>query len=170
VLLSAAREHWAGDPEAGARIGAMVADRCADQPGILAAAARCAVLPLVTAVWARGWSPEDLHQMARRRLNAAGVGYLIDAIAEESQRYAKAAVPQRWREDLRQIGAVVWWEPGQPGDHLLQWARRHDRSLADTLTTVIEVLALLLALPVLVKITPPPGSATAYTTQRARRY
>lgn len=166
VLLSAAREHWAGDPEAGARIGAMVADRCAEAPSLVAAAVRCAVTPLITTLWARGWSPEDLHQVARRRLNVAGVGYLVDAIADESQRYAKAAVPQRWREDLRQIGAVLWWEPAQTGDHLLQWATRHGRSLADALTTVIEVLAMLLTLPTLPRIVPPPGSAAATATPR----
>jgi Protein of unknown function (DUF2786) len=143
VLLSAAREHWGGDP-----------------------AVRCAVPPLITAVWERGWSPEDLHQVARRRLDAAGVGYLVDAIADESQRYAKVAVPQRWSEDLRQIGAVLWWEPAQTGGHLLQWAARHGRSLADALTTVIEVLAMLMALPVLPRIVPPPGSAAATATPR----
>ncbi|MGH3785768.1 MAG: DUF2786 domain-containing protein [Pseudonocardiaceae bacterium] len=159
VLLSAAREHWAGDPVSAAHIGAVVADRCADQPSLIEVAVQYAVTPLVTAAWGRGWSPEDLHQIARRRLDAAGVGYLVDAIADESQRYAAAAIPQRWRDDLRQIGAEVWWEPGQTGGHLLQWVERHGRGLADALTTVIEVLAMLLALPVLPTIVSPPGSA-----------
>jgi hypothetical protein len=144
----------------------MVADRCADQPGLVATAARYAVTPLITAAWQRGWSPEDLHQTARRQLDAAGVGYLVDAIADESQRYAKATVPQRWREDLRQIGAAVWWEASQTGGHLLQWAQRHGRSLADALTTVIQVLAMLLALPVLPRIAPLPGFATATAAPR----
>ncbi len=164
VLLSAAREHGAGDPDAAASIGAMVADRCGHQPSLVAAAVRCAVVPLITTAWTRGWSPEDLHQMARRRLTAAGVGYLVDAIADEGERYAKAALAQRWCDDLRQIGAVVWWEAGRPGGHLLQWARRDDHSLADALTTIIEVLAVLLALPVLPRIVPPPGSAAATAT------
>ena len=166
MLLSAAREHWAGDTEAGARIGAMVADRCAEAPSLVAVAAQGAVIPLVTSMWACGWSPEDLHQVARRRLDAAGVGYLVDAIAEESRRYAKATVPQRWREDLRQIGAVLWWEPARTGGHLLQWTLRHGRALADALTTVIEVLAMLLSLPVLPRIVPSPGSATDAATPR----
>jgi hypothetical protein len=161
VLLSAAREHWAGHFEAGTRIVGILADRCGDEPAIVASAARCAVLPLVTASWERGWTPEDLHQLARRRLDAAGVSYLVDAIAEESQHYAEATVAPRWREDLRQIGAVVWWEADQAGSHLLLWGRRHHTGLVDALTTVIEVLAMLLALPVLPKIVPPPGSATA---------
>jgi hypothetical protein len=166
VLLSAAREHWAGNPEAGARIGLIVADRCAEAPAIVAAAVQCAVLPLITAAWERGWSPEDLHQIARRRLDTTGVTYLIDAIAEESQRYAQAAVPQRWREDLRQIAAQVWWEPGQPGGHLAQWARRQGASLAAALATVIEVLAMLLSLPALPRIGPRLGSATVTAPPR----
>lgn len=166
VLLSAAREHWAGDSQAGARIGAMVADRCADQPALLAAAVQGAVVPLITAAWERGWTPEDLHQVARRRLDAAGGSYLVDAIAEESGRYAKATVPPPWRDDLRQIGARVWWEPAQTGGHFLQWTRRHGRSQADALTTVIEVLATLLALPVLPRTMPPPGSVVATAAPR----
>ncbi|MGH3807243.1 MAG: DUF2786 domain-containing protein [Pseudonocardiaceae bacterium] len=166
VLLSAAREYGAGDPDVGARIGAMVADRCADQPSLVATAVQGAVAPLVTAAWQHGWSPEDLHQMARRRLGAAGVGYLVDAIADESQRYAQATVSQRWRDDLRQVGAVVWWEPGQTGGHLLQWARRRGHNLADALSTVIEVLATLLALPVLPRVVPPPGFAVVTATPR----
>jgi hypothetical protein len=166
VLLSAAREQWAGDTNAGARIGAMVADRCADQPDLVAAAVWGAVVPLITAAWERGWTPEDLHQVARRRLDAAGGSYLVDAIADESARYAKATVPQRWSEDLRQIGAQVWWESAQTGGHLLQWTRRHGRSLTDALTTVIAVLATLLALPVLPRTMPPPGSVVGTTTSR----
>jgi hypothetical protein len=143
-----------------------VAERFADQPVLVAAAVHCAVAPLITAAWERGWAPEDLHQVARRRLDAVAVGYLIDAIAEESQCYAKATVAQRWSEDLGQIGAVVWWEPAQTGGHLLQWVRRHARSLADALSTVIQVLAMLLALPVLPTIIAPPGSAAARAAPR----
>jgi len=119
------------------------------------------VLPLVTAAWERGWSPEDLHQLARRRLDAVSVSFLVDAVAEESQRYAAVTVAPRWREDLKQLGAVVWWKPDQTGGHLQQWALRHETDLAEALTTLIEVLALLLALPVLPRIVPPPGSAPA---------
>lgn len=166
MLLSAAHEHWAGDSEAGARIGLIVADRCAAQPAIVASAVQCAVVPLITAAWERGWSPEDLHQIGRRSLDATGVGYLTDAIAEESRRYAQAAVPQRWREDLQQIGAQVWWETDQTGGHLQQWARRQGLSTAAALAMVIEVLAMLLSLPALPRIGQLPGSATVTAMPR----
>ncbi len=163
-MLSAAHDHWAGDLHVGARIGATLAGRCADQPGMVEAAVRQAVVPAVTAAWARGWSPEDLHQLARRRLDAAAISYLVDAIADESQRYAQATVPQRWSDELQQIGAVVWWEPGR--GHLVQWTRRHGRNVTDALAAVIEMLALLLSLPVLPRIVPPPGSATTAAPRR----
>ncbi len=142
----------------------MLTDRCADQPGMVEAAVRQAVVPAVAAAWARGWSPEDLHQLARRRLGAAAISYLVDAIAAESQQYAQATVPQRWCDELQQIGAVVWWEPSR--GHLMQWTRRHGRNVTDALATVIETLALLLSLPVLPRIAPPPGSATTAAPRR----
>ncbi|MFN2496362.1 MAG: DUF2786 domain-containing protein [Pseudonocardiaceae bacterium] len=164
VLLRAAHEHWAGDPEVAATIASGLAGQFADQQALIEAAVRRAVGPQVGATWALGWSPEDLYQLTRRRLDAAGVSYAIDAIADESQQYAAARVPERWREQLQQIGAVVWWEPGQ--DHLMQWARRHRRELAEALETVIELLALLLSLPRLSPIVPRPGSTAGAAPRR----
>jgi hypothetical protein len=137
----------------------MIAHRCAGQPGLLAAATAAAVIPLITQAWQRGWSPEDLHQIARRRLGTRAAGYVIDAIAEQAQRYRPATLAPRWLDEMRQIGAVVWWQPTRSGGHLLQWSDRHGLTLAAALATVIEVLALLLALPVLPQLGPPPGSA-----------
>ncbi len=164
VLLSAAHDHRSGDQHAGAAIGAMLASRCADRPGVVEAAVRHAVMPLIAAAWARGWSPEALHQLGRRRLDAPAVGYLVDAIAAESQQYAQAAVHDRGADERRQSGAVVWGESGR--GHLMEWAGRHGHSAADALMTVIEVLSLLLSLPVLPRILPPPGSAMAAQPRR----
>ncbi len=167
VLLSAAHERWAGDPNVGVHIGNGLADRCADQLGAVEVAVQLAVVPLVTATWERGWSPDDLHQLVRRRLDAAAVGYLVDAIADESQRYAKATVPQRWWDELQHIAAVVWWQPDR--GHLLQWASRHGHSVADALATVIEVLSLMLSLPVLPRLVRPPGQHPVTGTAPPRR-
>jgi Protein of unknown function (DUF2786) len=164
VLLSAAYEHQAGERDAGARTGRRLADRFADRPTVLEAAARSAVAPLIGTMWNNGWSPEDLYQVARRRLDASGVGYLVDAVADESRQYPAAGVSDRWREQLRQIAAVPWWEADQ--GHLTQWAQRHRRSLAEALATVIEVLEMLLTLPRLATIVPPPGSAATRAPRR----
>ncbi|MDQ4094285.1 MAG: DUF2786 domain-containing protein, partial [Actinomycetota bacterium] len=167
VLLSAAHERWAGDPDVAASIGNGLVDRCADQLDTIEVAAQLAVVPLITATWERGWSPDDLHQLARRRLDGATVSYLVDAVADESQRYARATVPQRWCDELQHIAAVVWWQPGR--GHLRQWAARHGRSVADALATVIEVLALLLSLPVLPRLVRPPGQHPVAGTASPRR-
>lgn len=172
VLLSAAHERWAGDPDVAARIGNGLADRCADQLDTVDVAVQLAVIPLVTATWERGWSPDDLHQLVRRRLDAAAVGYLVDAIAEESQRYPKATVPQRWCDELQHIAAVVWWQAGPNNltqGHLRQWAARHGCGVADGLATVIEVLSLLLSLPVLPRLVRPPGQSPVAGTAPPRR-
>jgi Protein of unknown function (DUF2786) len=175
VLLSAAHERWAGDPDVGARISAGLADRCADQLGTVEVAVQLAVGPLIAATWTRGWSPEDLHQLARRRLDAAVISYLIDAIAAEAQQYATTTVPPRWSDELQQIGAVVWWQPGRGHltqgypvhGHLLQWTHRHGRSVVEALAAVIEILALLLSLPVLPRIVPPPGTRVSAPPRRS---
>lgn len=164
MLLGAAHEHRAGLADVAAHTADGLAHRYATRTPVLEAAVRRVVTPLVEAAWAGGWSPDDLHQIARRRLPGPGVAYVVDAIAEESQRHAVAAMHDRWREELQQIGAVLWWERDQ--DHLLQWARRHGHGLADGLATVIAVLSLLLALPKLPRIVPPPGSVAVRSTRR----
>ncbi|MGQ0775049.1 MAG: DUF2786 domain-containing protein [Pseudonocardiales bacterium] len=164
MLLSAAQAQWAGDPDAGSRLARELGELFADQPGMLAAAARCAVLPMIGALWTNGWSPEDLYQITRRRLDTSAAGYTVDAIAEESQRYAAAGLHERWRDQLQQVEVTVWWEPDQA--HLTQWARRHGRSLSDALATVINVIELLMSLPRVPTIMPPPGSAPTHRPRR----
>ncbi|MGH3913678.1 MAG: DUF2786 domain-containing protein [Pseudonocardiaceae bacterium] len=163
-LVSAAQGQWAGDSEVGSRVARKWGERFADQPDMLDAAVRRAVTPLIGAIWSNGWSPEDIYQIARRRLDSSGVGYTVDAIAEETRRYPAAGLHERWRDQLRQVGATVWWESGE--GHLGQWARRHGRNVPDALATVIDVLALLMSLPKVPTIVPPPGSAS---TSRPRR-
>jgi hypothetical protein len=161
VLLDAAQRYRGGDRTAAAHTARRLADRFSGRLTVVDTAVRCAVLPLLAAAWTQGWSPQDVHQLARRRLDALGAGYTMDAIAAETAQRAAAGMSERWHDQLCRIGAVVWWRTGQgqpdPG-HLAQWARRHRRSLAQALGTVIEVLALLLALPRLPTIAPPPGA------------
>lgn len=164
VLLGAAHEQQAGDRDVGARTGVRLADRFAAEPAVVEAGIRGAVAPLIAMLWNNGWSPEDLYQVGRRRLDASAVGYLVDAISDQSRGFAVAGVPERWRDQLRQIGAELWWEADQ--GHLLQWARRHQRSPAQALATVIGVLAMLMSLPGLPTILPPPGSPTPRPARR----
>ena len=155
MLLSAARQHRRGDRARSRLAAGLLTDRCAGQPDLIEAAVRIAVPPSVGAAWTLGWSPADLYQLARRRLDEQGVDYLVDAIAGEARRHAPAGLHERWREQLRRLGAQVWWDPAQ--DHLGQWIRRRHGHLVDALATVIAVLALLISLPKLPTIRPSPA-------------
>lgn len=166
ALLAAAGEQLSGHPHVANHMAARLAERFAADPGPLEVGACSAVTTLLRRAWSGGWTPDDLHQLTRRQRDAAAVSYLVDAVADEARQYAAATVHERWHEQLRQLGAAVWWEPGR--GHLGQWAQRHRRTTAEALTTVIDVLALLQSLPVLPRILPPPGTARATATGHRR--
>ena len=156
AMLVAADAYLDGDETAPGSSAGELADIFEDEPAVLAA-----VLPvvegMVTATWHGGWLPYDLYRTARRREGGAVVAYLVDAIAAEGRQYAASRVHERWHDQLLQIDAVLWWEPGRP--HLAQWAHKHGADVAGALRTAIEVLALLRSLPVLPRTLPLPGTA-----------
>jgi hypothetical protein len=166
ALVGAAEAFLAGDEAAPRECAADLAAAYAGQVAVLDAAVRPALESRVAAAWRGGWLPYDLHRIARRRRAAAAVGYLVDAIAAEGRRYPAARVHQRWLDQLRQIDATVWWEPGRP--HLAQWAARHDADLIGGLRCAVEVLALLMSLPSLPRILPLPGTAHSSGTSQQR--
>lgn len=57
-------------------------------------AAEGTVAGAISGAWQAGWSPNDLHEFARRRLDASGVGYLAEAVVrrDRSRRSADVAV------------------------------------------------------------------------------
>ncbi|MGH3546061.1 MAG: DUF2786 domain-containing protein, partial [Mycobacteriales bacterium] len=113
-------------------------------------AADLALRQTLTQLWAHGWQPYDVFQIANRRLSQPGVGLVVDAIAGEIEQRAAAGVHRQWRDQLDQIDGVVWWQPDRP--QLGQWAQKHGYSQAEALTLVIAVLAVLLILPMLPEI------------------
>ncbi|HEX2297607.1 MAG TPA: DUF2786 domain-containing protein, partial [Pseudonocardiaceae bacterium] len=157
MLLSAARQHRSDDRGGSRHAAGLLTQRCAEQPDLVEAAVRSAVPPLVGAAWNLGWSPADLSQLARRRLDERGVDYLLDVLADEAGRSVPGGGHERWREQLRRLGAQVWWDPAR--GHFGQWIRRRRAHPVDALATVIGVLALLMSLPKLPTITPPAGEA-----------
>lgn len=160
AIHAAAVDHAKGDPRAAAECaGQLTGARFAGHPGAVDRGADLALRRALGAVWRGGWLPCDVHQHVRRRLGQQAAGLLTDAIAGEAEQYASATVHRRWRDQLREIDAVVWWRRDRP--HLAQWAERHHRRRDEALALVIEVLALLLVVPPLPRILPPPGSASA---------
>lgn len=106
--------------------------------------------------FAGGWTPVDLSEIGRRRLDAAGSSYLMDAAAKVSAGFPDRLVDARWREQLRQLDADVWWDARRP--HLTQWSGRAAMARTEALAIVVGVLALFGQLPRLDPILSPPGT------------
>src|SRR5438067_4370765 len=121
-------------------------------------AADMALRQAVAQLWGNGWQPNDVYQIAVRRLDETTVPLVVDVIAAELEQRSAAAVHPRWREQLEQLDASVWWQPDAP--LLSQWAQRHGCTRAEALSAVIAVLSVLVALPVLPEI-PLPSTPAA---------
>lgn len=119
-------------------------------------AADLVVQEAIRAAWERGWSPTDLHEIARRRVDAATVRYLDEAIVLESRRYSVATLHPRWRAELADISPATG--PSTPAPQMWRWAASHSTDERAALTVVLQVLHLLGSIPVLTALLPRPGS------------
>lgn len=125
-------------------------------PRDLDVAADLAMNEAVRAAYEHGWSPSDLHEVARRKLPAAEVGYLDEAIVRESGRYAVATLHPKWYAEIVVLSATVDVDGQTP--QMWRWAASNavDRRMA--LAVVLRLLNLLGGLPVLEAILPLPGA------------
>lgn len=115
--------------------------------------------------WTGGWQPYDVFQITRRRLGEDEVVLLVDAIAGELGQRSAASVHWRWRAQLDEIGASVWWEPDRP--QFGQWAEKHGHAHEAALLAAVSALALLMTLPKLPEIPlPDEGRARAGVDER----
>ena len=108
----------------------------------------------ISAAWQMGWSPNDLHEFARRRLDASAAGYLAEAVVRESRHYPVATLHPRWRAELAALTVGVERSTPQMWD----WADRNAVDHRVALTVVLKVLRLLGTLPVLQPLLPLPGA------------
>ncbi|MGB2922534.1 MAG: DUF2786 domain-containing protein [Mycobacterium sp.] len=119
-------------------------------------AADLAVQEAIRAAWEHGWSPTDLHEISRRRVDAATARYLDEAIVLESRRYSAATLHPRWRTALADIAAAVRPAPSAP--QMGRWAAAHSADECSALTVVLQVLNLLGRIPAIEGLLPVPGS------------
>lgn len=119
-------------------------------------AAELAVHEAIRAAWEHGWSPADLHEIGRRRADAAAVHYLDEAIVTESRQYATATLHPRWRAELSDISSAVGPVDSAPQMHRWVTARRADQKTV--VAVVLRVLHLLAGLPAIRGLLPPPGA------------
>jgi len=151
-LACAGRPLWAGHSAV-----ALVGRFSEGQPW--AAAANLAMGAALAECWRRGWQPIDVWQILRRRVRDELVEFVVGAIADEAGRYAPAAVHPRWRAQLAELGATVWWDRSVPYPEA--WADRAGTAVADLVGIVLEALDHLARLPGQPVLLPPPGSAEA---------
>jgi Protein of unknown function (DUF2786) len=88
-----------------------------------------------------GWTVTELRDVARPRLDAQALRYLVDVLGATAQWCAAS----EWFPELEDIGGGIWWTVGEP--HARQWAQRHAVQPARMLEIAVDVLGLLIALP-----------------------
>ncbi|WP_238994631.1 DUF2786 domain-containing protein [Mycolicibacterium chubuense] len=110
----------------------------------------------IRAAWERGWSPTDLHEIARRRVDAATARYLDEAIVLESRRYSAATLHPRWRAQLADICATVGPSGTEP--QMWRWAAAQPVDECTAVTVVLQVLHLLDRIPPITAMLPLPGA------------
>jgi hypothetical protein len=116
-------------------------------------------------LFAHGWTPVDLHQVTRRRFGARHCDYLGDLIATTVLSYAQPLLHQRFRSQLDDIEAGVWWSGGAP--HLSQWLAARDLTREDGIAVALDLLVLFDGLPSIQETIPAPGSPAAAASEAA---
>jgi Protein of unknown function (DUF2786) len=106
--------------------------------------------------WRAGWQPVDVWQVFRRLLRDSAAEFVVGVIAAESRHYAGASLHPRWRAQLAELGAEVWWDPAT--SYCEAWAARAGVDLVGMLSAVLEALWTLRRLPPEPVLIPPPGS------------
>lgn len=107
---------------------------------------------LSRSAWERGWTPLDVVQHGRRRLDTVSESMLLATIASEHRTYHDSTIDPRWLDQLTDLGI------DRPSAELNLNAERRGRYL--TLHTALAVAGFLQTLPGLARLFPPPGTAT----------
>ena len=110
---------------------------------------------LVRSAWERGWTPADVVQHSRRKLEAGVEPLLLAVIASEHRSYPDSAIDPRWLDQLADLGV----NRPESALELTDWAadQRLGRYLA--LHTALALAGFLQTLPGLARLFPLPGTA-----------
>jgi hypothetical protein len=159
-LVTAAQDLRAGNEDAPYITAGLLADRPPHElPAVHRAVAEVFGIYLRNLA-AGGWLPEDLVQITMRRMGSPqSVSFLTDQLAVYVGQHAEATLDDRWKGQLAELEATIWWRPAEP--HLPQWMAQDGTSLLKTLLMAIELLSMLGSIPMLPVIVPPPGSGVA---------
>lgn len=109
---------------------------------------------LTRSAWERGWTPGDVVQHARRRLEPGVEPLLLAVIASEHRAYEEPAIDPRWLDQLTDFGIV----PPYAELQLTTWAADQRLGRYLTLHTALTVAGFLQSLPGLARLFPLPGA------------
>jgi hypothetical protein len=107
---------------------------------------------LTRSAWERGWTPGDVVQHARRRLEQGMEPLLLAVIASEHRAYQ--AMDPRWLDQLTDFGIVTPYAELR----LTTWAADQRLGRYLTLHTALTVAGFLQSLPGLARLFPLPGT------------
>ncbi|HHV20384.1 MAG TPA: DUF2786 domain-containing protein, partial [Propionibacterium sp.] len=111
-------------------------------------------------LWDLGWQPDDLHRLARKRSKMAA-RVVRDAMVADLEGYPRAAVDQRYWDQLEALGAERWW-PAESG-HLRE--QIDERDWDQIVDGAVAAVAVLTGLPRIEQHWPPPGQALPRTSK-----
>lgn len=168
LLISAGRAHASGDSDAAANCAlALLTGPVFTQEQVQQATVAVVADGLLHC-WRRGWQPIDLHQITRRSLAREHGALLVHVHAEAMRDYAVATVDERWQQQLRELGAVVYWPSASNALEAWQQAEREEglgrkgKGPGDAIgavTTALELFALLSTLGRIEPLLVLPGQA-----------
>jgi hypothetical protein len=110
-------------------------------------------------LWQGGWQPAELHRVVTRRGQPQQADLVTDAVAAHLRLFPGATVDERWLAQAETLGARVWW--GSDATYLDEVAARWRLDRVAVLDLVLNLLAILAALPPIEVLVPPPGTAAA---------
>ncbi|WP_285505216.1 DUF2786 domain-containing protein [Actinokineospora sp. NBRC 105648] len=144
VAVLAARLTEAAAVLGSPRAAEAVAAAAASGPAVAGQAALNALTRCLELLWQRGWLPAEAVRAVPRPLSALASA----AVAHACAGFPAAGLHPRWRADLAELGPP---RPLLPGP------------LTPGLTSVVELVAALMALPRLPRTAPAPGGFTGAT-------
>lgn len=106
--------------------------------------------------WQLNWQPVDLDRLAARALKQPERALLGDAMAHHLSEYARRTVDPEWWTQLSDLAASFWWPPRQ--SYLV--ARGERESWRGLITSSVQLISLVWALPEIELLGPRPGEAT----------
>lgn len=112
-------------------------------------------------LWGMGWRPADVARVARRELAPLHLALAVDLIAGESRR--TSAPDHRWRGELRELEAEVWWKADET--HLEKFAAKHRRDRFAVATALLELLREWGSLPGITPVGAIPGDKPRKVTE-----